>query len=256
MDRSIFRALPRLLSSGALVAVVAAVLVGGAIAVGGDDTPTYQAGAVPLKLNDDREQALLAQDIAATSRRTAGDNPLDSVQVGQLDHQALMAAKKLQKRPPPSGPMTFNSAWTGLGPNPIVQAARSSNTFTPMSGRIGALAIRPSNGQFILGGAQGGIWLYDPTSGTWAPQTDHQESLAIGALAVAPSSDSIVYAGTGEGALSGDSMYGAGILRSTDGGNHWANVSGDYFVGESYSLLFVDPRNPIYHYSAILRGQG
>src|SRR5438309_7870004 len=130
-----------------------------------------------------------------------------------------------------------------------------------MAGRIGALAIRPSNGQFILGAAQGGIWLYTPpvapaTLGTWVPKTDNLPSLAIGALAIAPSNDAIIYAGTGEGALSGDSYAGDGILKSTDGGTNWSQVSGDFFVAVSVSRLVVDPANPNHLYASVLRGRG
>jgi photosystem II stability/assembly factor-like uncharacterized protein len=102
----------------------------------------------------------------------------------------------------------------------------------------------------------GGVWTYDPAAGTWTPHTDDQSSLAIGALAVAPSNDAVVYAGTGEGALSGDSMFGGGILKSTDGGVTWNHVSGDYFLGVSVSRLVVDPANPDHLYAAILRGRG
>ena len=51
----------------------------------------------------------------------------------------------------------------------------------------------------------------------------------------------IVYAGTGEGALSGDSYFGDGVLKSIDGGQTWAHVSGDYFEGVSISRIAVDP---------------
>src|SRR5204862_1371981 len=128
--------------------------------------------------------------------------------------------------------------------------------FGAMAGRIGALAIRPSNGQFILGGAQGGIWLYDPGTGQWSTNTDNLPSLAIGALAIAPSNDAIVYAGTGEGALSGDSYFGNGILKSTDGGQTWSHVSGDYFESVSISRLVVDPNDASHLYAAVLRGRG
>ena len=78
--------------------------------------------------------------------------------------------------------------------------------------------------------------------GTWSAKTDDQPTLAIGALAVAPSNDAIVYAGTGEGALSGDSYFGNGVLKSTDGGNTWANVSGDNTsAASSMSRIVVDP---------------
>ena len=46
---------------------------------------------------------------------------------------------------------------------------------------------------------------------------------------VAPSDDNVIYVGTGEGALSGDSYAGNGIIKSTDGGNTWTHVSGDFF---------------------------
>ena len=95
-----------------------------------------------------------------------------------------------------------------------------------------------------------------PTASAWVAKTDSLPSLAIGALAIAPTNDNIIYAGTGEGALSGDSYTGNGILKSTDGGNTWAQVSGDYFVGVSISRLVVDPTNANHLYAAVLRGRG
>ena len=250
---------------GAVATIGSAVLVAGLLmappgAAGSavaDDTPTLQPGARPPRISEEDEQIQLQRDLFFMSRRTAGDQQLDNQQAGALRAAAARAAAQLRKQGTPSpGPATFTGTWAGLGPDPIVQVTRSTPIFTAMAGRIGALAIRPSNGQFILGGAQGGIWLYDPASGTWSPKTDGLPSLAIGALAVAPSNDTIVYAGTGEGALSGDSYFGNGILKSTDGGAHWAHVSGDFFEGVSTSALVVDPGNANHLYAAILRGRG
>ena len=112
-----------------------------------------------------------------------------------------------------------------------------------MNGRIGALAIRRARPDSSSGGAQGGIWTSTPQPAPGHQRPDDLGSLAIGALAVAPSDDTIVYAGTGEGALSGDSYYGNGILKSTDGGVTWTQVSGDYFQGVSMSRIVVDPRD-------------
>ncbi len=247
----------RALSFGILAAALAAVLAGGAIGVAGDDGPLYTPGATSLKVDEEAEEALLEQDLAYTSRRTAGDNQLDSVKAGALRGAALKAAKKLAKSGiPAAGPTTFNANWAGLGPNPIVQVTRSGGPWSAMSGRIGALAIRPSNHQIILGAAQGGVWLYDSATGTWSPKTDNQASLATGSLAIAPSNDAIVYAGTGEGALSGDSMFGNGILKSMNGGLNWTHVSGDYFAGVSVSRIVVDPTNAGHLYAAVLRGRG
>ena len=232
------------------------LFAGAAFAVTGDDTPTLRPGAVAKEGDETAEQQFLKLDEATTSERLAGDNPLDISQIGVLRGRALRAARKLARKAPSDGPHTFAGAWTSLGPNPIVTTARSDGAYYALSGRIGALAIRPSNGEFILGGAQGGIWTYDSGSATWTPRTSDQETQTIGAITVAPSNDSIIYAGTGEGALSGDSMYGDGILKSTDGGTTWSQVSGDYFIGVSVSRIAVDPTNPNHLYAAILRGRG
>src|SRR5205814_1423880 len=97
---------------------------------------------------------------------------------------------------------------------------------------------------------------YNSTTNLWVSKTDQLPSLAIGALAVAPSNDLVVYAGTGEGALSGDSYFGNGILKSTDGGDTWSQVSGDFFAGVSTARLAVDPTNANHIYAAIERGRG
>ncbi|MFI5706718.1 hypothetical protein [Kribbella sp. NPDC051620] len=245
------------LGSAVLVAGLLLAPVGATGAPPVDDTPTLIPGTRPPRVSEKDEQAFLERDFFFMSRRTAGDQKLDNQRAGALRAvAALNAGEQRRLRTKSPGPATFTGPWTGLGPDPIVQVTRSTPIFTAMSGRIGALAIRPSNGQFILGGAQGGIWLYDQASGAWATKTDDLPSLAIGALAVAPSNDAIVYAGTGEGALSGDSYFGNGVLKSTDGGQHWAHVSGDFFQGVSTSALVVDPRNASHLYAAILRGRG
>jgi uncharacterized repeat protein (TIGR01451 family) len=252
----------RWLRATAAVSVFAAVVAVAAFAVAGagpgdGDTPTLAAGAQTLTQDEEGEEALLQRDLAFMSSRTAGDIPLDNQQAGALRGEAARAAARLRKEgTPTSGPATFTGAWTQIGPNPIVQVTRSSGTFTAMSGRIGALAIRPSNGQFILGGAQGGIWLYNTGTGKWTPKSDSQSTQSIGALAIAPSNDAIVYAGTGEGALSGDSYFGDGVIKSTDGGNSWTKVSGDYFGGVSISRVVVDPTDANHVYASVLRGRG
>ena len=241
----------------AVVLAAAAFAAVGASPLGDGDTPTLAPGAAPLALDEEQEHELLELDLAMTTRRTAGDVPLDNQQAGALRAEAARAAARIRKEGlPTSGPASFSGAWKQIGPNPIVQQTRSSGGFAAMSGRIGALAIRPSTGQFILGAAQGGIWLYDPATGTWSPKTDSEGTQAIGALAVAPSNDSVIYAGTGEGSLAGDSYFGNGVLKSTDGGNTWSSVSGDNFRGVSISRVVVDPTNANRVLVATTRGRG
>jgi uncharacterized repeat protein (TIGR01451 family) len=148
---------------------------------------------------------------------------------------------------------SVGGVWQGGGPDPIVQVGRTTNTFQAVSGRIGALAIR-HDGTLILGAAQGGVWTYDAGSGTWTPRLPASDTQTVGALAVAPSNDNVVYMGSGEAALSGDSQYGDGVYRSTDGGVTWKHVS-QLFAGQSVSALAVDPTNWRHLYASTVRGR-
>jgi len=244
-----------LVSIAALALSVVAPLPAFAFSVpGGGDNPTLRPGVQSLEGDESEEQRLLWLDQAFIASRTAGDNKLSVQAAGALRAAAADKAKAL-KNAPPAGPTTFNAPWAAVGPDPIAQIARSDGALIPVTGRIGALAIR-KNGQFILGAAQGGIWLYNTTSETWTNRTDNLPSLSTGALEVAASNDLVVYDGTGEGALSGDSYYGNGILKSTDGGVTWAHVSGDFFVGVSIARLAIDPTDAGHLYAAVLRGRG
>ena len=247
------------------VFATALVIAGTAVALGEQDV-FYRSGSHALTPSEFAKQPLAPESEGANelldrndffmSRRTAGAIPLDNQQAGALRAEAARAAARIRKSGAPSGPTTFGTDWlSNLGPNPIVQGLRTpgSQRYGAMAGRIGALVIR-KDGTRILGAAQGGIWVWE--GGQWVAKTDGQTSLATGSLAVAPSSDNVVYAGTGEGALSGDSYFGNGVLRSTDGGQTWANVSGDYFRGVSIPRIQVDPADANHLYLAAVRGRG
>ena len=217
-------------------------------------TPYLQPGRDPLDEGDDEDEELLKADDAVITRRTAGDVHLSIDQAGHDRAAAHDAGKHLVKSAPISPP-TFTGNWTEISPNPIVQITRGSGSAYAVAGRVSALAIRPSNGLKILGGAQGGIWTYDEATGTWIPRADDQSTLSIGSIAIAPSNDSIVYAGTGEGNLSGDSYFGNGFLKSTDGGIHWAPIGGKTSTA-SRSPRWSSIVNDANHvYAAVIRGR-
>lgn len=209
--------------AGLVVTALAAISAGTAFAVLGD-RPTRSPGAQPLTPNEfgpegEDGSVLLERNLDFISKRTAGSKPLDIQQAGALRAKAARQAGRLRHQggAAKTATATFTNLWSAIGPTGLIQPTRDSFSLIRVSGRIGALAIR-EDGTRILGAAQGGIWLWNGTS--WVSKTDDLPSLAIGALAVAPSNDMIVYAGTGEGALSGDSYFGNGILKSTDGGNN------------------------------------
>ncbi|GAC1432692.1 MAG: exo-alpha-sialidase [Terriglobales bacterium] len=71
----------------------------------------------------------------------------------------------------------------------------------------------------------------------WTPLTSNQFSLATGAIAVDPNNHLNIYVGTGEENFAGDSYYGGGLLKSTNGGSTWSHVGTTTFGGPLTSGL-------------------
>ena len=191
-------------------------------------------------------------------RRTAGNPSFTLPDAAMRRAEAAAAVTQMQQEPKPATPNAFDGAWTTVGPDPIAQVGRSGpGYFLGMSGRVSALAIRSSEPYTIyLGGAQGGVWISSTLTTGWIAKTDQLPSLAIGSIALAPSNEDIVYVATGEGALSGDSYFGNGVLKSTDAGDTFAQISGDTFNQVSISRLVVHPTDPDHLYVATLSGVG
>jgi len=114
---------------------------------------------------------------------------------------------------------------------------------------VTAIAINSSNpANIYLGAAQGGVWKSVDGGTTWTPLTDSQSSLTVGAITISPDTKTI-FVGTGEPNQSGDSYFGNGLLKSTDGGRTWtllgstvfsdSAISGIVLVGGSQNRLLV-----------------
>ena len=129
------------------------------------------------------------------------------------------------------------ATWLSLGP----MAVQSKN-FGLVTGRISALALDPSDatGNTLYAGTTGGgVWRSQNADTTntanisFIPLTDEApgmggaagSSISIGALSVQPGGTGVILAGTGDPNDALDSYYGAGILRSTDGGTTWSLIS-------------------------------
>ena len=117
-------------------------------------------------------------------------------------------------------------SWTAIGPQPVDAFGLVS------SGRVTAVAVDPTNNNVVYtGAADGGIWKTTDGGNTWTALTDQQASLATGSIAIDPENHLTIYVGTGELNNAGDSYYGAGILKSTDGGNTWTQIPGPFAGG-------------------------
>ena len=140
------------------------------------------------------------------------------------------------------------STWQPLGP-----AAVQTPNFGLVTGRISALALDPSDvtgNRLYAGTTGGGVWVANnaaastPSSIVFTPLTDSlavlagasDASISIGALTVQPGGTGVILAGTGDPNDVLDSYYGAGILRSTDGGNTWSLIQETVDQEEGMSL--------------------
>src|SRR5438105_8455031 len=108
-----------------------------------------------------------------------------------------------------------------------------------------ALAIEGVPGEpdtFYFGAVAGGVWKTVDGGQNWTPLFDKEDISSIGAIAVAPSDHNVVYVGTGEAAIRGNTTYGTGVYKSVDGGKKWKNI----VLGETDKIgaLIVHPNNP------------
>ncbi|AHG88653.1 glycosyl hydrolase BNR repeat-containing protein [Gemmatirosa kalamazoonensis] len=112
-------------------------------------------------------------------------------------------------------------------------------------GRANAVAGVPSQPLvYYAGYTGGGVWKTENAGHTWRPVSDSAFRVgSIGAIAVAESDPNVVYVGTGEHAVRGQSSsYGDGVYKSTDAGRTWTRVGLD--ATRQISAVRVHPQNP------------
>ena len=181
-----------------------------------------------------------------TQRRTAdGTNTALAREAAQAQHTTLLSRNAVRAHGGPSTPLT--AAWQPLGPSSV-----HTQLYGNVTGRVTAIALDPndtSGNTVYLGTTGGGVWKSTTVAGplsnvTFAPLTDTLPvfsisagsstipSLSIGSVAVQPAPNPVVLAGTGDPNDATDSLYGEGILRSTDGGQTWtvATYAQDIYV--------------------------
>lgn len=97
---------------------------------------------------------------------------------------------------------------------------------------------------YFVGYTGGGVWRTDDAGNNWRNISDgFFKSSSIGAIAVAPSDPNVLYVGTGEHAVRGQSStYGDGVYRSTDQGRTWANVG--LAATRQISAVRIHPTDP------------
>ncbi|HSW30213.1 MAG TPA: hypothetical protein VLH75_12080 [Longimicrobiales bacterium] len=110
-------------------------------------------------------------------------------------------------------------------------------------GRVDDIEVDPRDMRvYYVGFATGGIWKTTNNGTTFKPVFDTYETHSIGDMAIAPSRTSVLYVGTGEPNNRQSSSFGAGMYKSTDGGETFS------FIGlretQSIARVVVHPTNP------------
>jgi hypothetical protein len=137
---------------------------------------------------------------------------------------------------------------------------------SPVSGRVTAIAIHPTNPDIAyVAAAQGGVFRTLDGGASWTPIFDNAQTLAVGAIAISPSQPSTVYVGTGEGNFSCDSYFGVGVYRIDNADGSSPTLSGpfasdtanaDVLTGRSISKVLVHPTNPDIIFIGVTNGVG
>jgi photosystem II stability/assembly factor-like uncharacterized protein len=136
-------------------------------------------------------------------------------------------------------------------PSPTPAGAIDEKLFKGMQWRqIGpfrggrALTIEGVPGEpdtYYFGAVAGGVWNTTDGGANWKPLFDKEPISSIGAIAIAPSDHNVIYAGTGEAAIRGNTTYGTGVFKSIDAGKTWQNMG--LKDSRQIGALIVDPRN-------------
>jgi photosystem II stability/assembly factor-like uncharacterized protein len=119
-------------------------------------------------------------------------------------------------------------------------------------GRVTAVAgVATQPLVYYFGATGGGVWKTSDGGLSWTPVADRYLTAgSIGAIDVAPSDPNVVYVGTGESPIRGNTSPGDGMYRSTDAGKTWKRI-GLADAGQ-IGAIRVHPVDPEVVYVAVL----
>ena len=173
-----------------------------------------------LTAGPDRRAALFL-----ARRRSGNSVPATILVRARAAHAAMVRAQS----------QSLSTIWQPVGPSQI-----STSAWNLVTGPVTSIAADPSDSSgntLYLGTGGGGVWKSTNAAGSTAavsftPLTDTLSawssasltSLSIGAVTVQPGGTGVILAGTGDPNNATSSWYGAGVLRSADGGNTWSLI--------------------------------
>ena len=131
--------------------------------------------------------------------------------------------------------------WTSLGMAEW-EAAYANN---PGNGRVNSMTVDPSDADIVyIGAPSGGLWRSTDGGDSWSPLTDNLPTLGVNGIAVHPDDSGVIYIATGDG--HGNSNYGMGVLKTTDGGTTWSTTGMVWSIEENIRShgISMHPNDP------------
>ncbi|MCW5943807.1 MAG: hypothetical protein KIS66_16365 [Fimbriimonadaceae bacterium] len=134
-------------------------------------------------------------------------------------------------------------AWQYVGPKNLGTPYRRYYGLPPLTGRINAMAVDPSNGSHLYAGAAGGgVWESNDAGANWNPLTDAWAYLQVSSIAIHPNDPNTLFVGTGD--FDAWTGYTNGMWKSTNGGATWTQVVNGAFDGRAIREIAFDPGDP------------
>lgn len=156
-------------------------------------------------------------------------------------------------------------AWTLLGPRPLDQSTQQvTNKYGLVTGRFTAVAVDPrtvSNPGAIVafgGAAAGGVWKSSNccnSATTWTSLWEGHTAVtqAVSSIELDPNDADVIYAGTGD--FDDLDQISEGTMKTTDGGQTWAQLGANVFTpyapgtplwrNQNVGVIRVDPNNSL-----------
>src|SRR5438874_9369712 len=145
--------------------------------------------------------------------------------------------------PSPSAPASPKPAPPGAIDEKLFKGMQWRQVGPFRGGRALAIeGVQDEPDTYYFGAVAGGVWKTTDGGANWTPLFDKEDISSIGAIAAAPSDHNVVYAGTGEAAIRGNTTYGTGVYKSIDAGRTWKNVG--LKDSRQIGALIVHPQNP------------
>jgi hypothetical protein len=163
----------------------------------------------------------------------------------------------------------FGPIWAPLGPSPIPNGQTFGTTNppeVPVSGRVSAIAVDPTNPNIVyVGAAQGGVFRSLDAGHTWFSLFFGAKNFSIGSITIDPKDHDRVIVGTGEGNRSIDSHFGIGVYVMEESTSWFPHLKGPYrldasgndvFSNQSIVKIVIDPNDTNVGFFATSSGVG